>query len=85
MTLFDFKSLEYDKQVELLYKEGVYVGKRKASSQTIILFQLYGFYVEVFYSKYRRLIHHINYAESTKILDPYLDQIDVEEVVNIFS
>jgi len=85
MTLPEFKSMDYEKQIDLLHKEGVYVGKRKIFSRTVILFQLHTFYVEVYYRVYRKVIGHLNCAASTEILDPYLEQINVEEVVNIFD
>ena len=85
MTLPEFKLMDYEKQVDLLHKEGVYVGKRKIFSQTVMLFQLHTFYVEVYYRVYRKVIDHLNSTASTQILDPYLEQINVEEVVNIFE
>lgn len=85
MTLFDFKLLDYSEQVNLLHTEGVFVGKRKVSEYTVILFQLQTFYIEVYYTKYRKLIHHFNCGESTQMLNPYLEQIDVEDLVNIFD
>jgi hypothetical protein len=85
MTLPEFKLMDYEKQVDLLHKEGVYVGKRKIFSQTVMLFQLHTFYVEVYYRVHRKVIDHLNSTASTQILDPYLEQINVEEVVNIFE
>jgi len=85
MTLPEFKLMDYEKQIDLLHKEGVYVGKRKIFSRTVILFQLHTFYVEVYYRVYRKVIDHLNYTSSTETLDPYLEQINVEEVVNIFD
>ena len=85
MTLPEFKLMDYEKQVDLLHKEGVYVGKRKIFSQTVMLFQLHTFYVEVYYRVYRKVIDHLNCTSSTETLEPYLEQINVEEVVNIFD
>jgi hypothetical protein len=85
MTLPDFKSLDYREQTDLLHKEAVYVGKRKIFSQTVVLFQLHTFYVEVYYYEYRKIIPRIRCTESIEILDPYLEQIDVEPLVNIFD
>jgi len=85
MTLTDFKLLSYRKQVDLIHKEGVFAGKRKIFSRTVILFQLHTFYIEVYYSEYRKIVHHFYCTESPEILDPYLEQINVEELVNIFD
>ncbi|MFL5810433.1 MAG: hypothetical protein ACJ749_12990 [Flavisolibacter sp.] len=81
MKWFEFEQLPVVEQVGLLYKHGVYIGKRKERNRTLILFQLEGFYVEVFYTKYRHHIASLRCSDSTMLLDPYLEQIDVEYTV----
>jgi hypothetical protein len=78
MTLFEFKLLSDEDQLNLLYKEGVYIGKRKEDGKTILLYQLDSFYVEVFYRKYRYFVSEIKCTDSTSCLEPYLEQINVE-------
>jgi hypothetical protein len=78
MTLLEFQLLSQNKQVTILYRHGVYIGKKKNSDQTRLLYQLESFYVEVTYTSYRRYIHKICITDSTTILDPYLEQINVE-------
>jgi len=78
MTLFEFKLLSDEAQLELLYKEGVYIGKRKEHGKTILLYQLESFYVELFYKKYRYFVSDIMCTDSTTCLEPYLEQINVE-------
>jgi len=85
MTLSDFKLLDYRAQTDLLHKEAIYVGKRKIFSRTVVLFQLYTFYVEIYYHEYRKIIHYINCTQSIESVDPYLEQINVEELVSIFD
>ena len=80
LRLLDFLELEEQEQLDLLYTDGAHVGKRKMERQTVILFQLYGFYVEVFYKQYRKVIDHISTSESTDILQPYLDQIHIRDL-----
>ncbi len=81
MTLFDFQLLSKNEQVDLLYKEGVYIGKRKINNSCVLLYQLESFYIEVFYKKYRCSVIRIHCFRSTTLLDPYLEQIDVEHLV----
>jgi hypothetical protein len=81
MTVYDFQLLPQQKQVEVLYRDGVYIGKYKDANSVILLYQLDGFYVEVFYRKYRSHIKLLHCFESTEHLDPYLEQIDVEGLV----
>jgi hypothetical protein len=79
LRLNDFLELSEKEQFDLLHTDGVHVGKRKIEKQTVILFQLYGFYVEVFYRQYRKVVDHVRTSESTDILQPYLHQIHVRD------
>ncbi len=81
MTLYNFRHLSYNDQVDLLHKDGVYIGKRKEERNFIVLYQLHGFYVEIFYRKYRRLITHLHCFTTTEQLTPYLEEVDVEELM----
>ena len=78
MTMFDFQLLTQGEQINILYNEGTYIGKRKHDGLIALLYQVDSFYVEVVYRKYRCFIASIKCSESTMILDPYLEQIDVE-------
>jgi hypothetical protein len=83
MTIFDFQLLNLNEQIDLLYHEGVYIGKRKLPDQIIVIYQFETFYAEIFYRRYRCFIDRIFCAQSTVILNPYLQQINVEELVKI--
>lgn len=78
--LREFLDLPESEQLELMRNEGVYVGKRKVGKQTVVLFQLNHFYVEVFYKHYRKVIDHFRTSEETSILQPYLEQIVVRDL-----
>ncbi|TCZ72818.1 hypothetical protein [Flaviaesturariibacter aridisoli] len=81
MTLFDFKLLPAMEQLDLLYEQGSFIGKRKVAAQTCVLYQLESFYVEVLYRQYRRIPEKLHCFRSTALLDPYLELIDVEHWV----
>jgi len=81
MTMYDFQLLPEQQQVELLYHSGVYIGKRREGISIILLYQLESFYVEVVYRKYRSHVKRLHCFDSTELLDPYLEQIDVENLV----
>ncbi len=81
MTLFDFTQLQNKEKIDLLYEQGVYIGKRKVGAVSIVLYQLEGFYTEVFYRIYRRHIERISCFAGTARLDPYLTEINVEHLV----
>lgn len=81
MKMHEFLLLPEQDQIEILYQNGVYIGKRKEAFSIILLYQFESFYVEVFYRKYRSHIKRLHCFESTELLDPYLEQIDVENLV----
>ncbi len=81
MKMHDFQLLPADDQIEILYQFGVYIGKHKKAFSIILLYQLEGFYVEVVYRKYRSHVKHLHCFDSTEFLEPYLKQIDVENLV----
>lgn len=80
LGLKEFTQLALEQQFDLLHVDGVYIGKRKLGKQTLVLFQLYSFYVEVHYRKYRKEIDHLVTSEDTAILQPYLEQIHVRDL-----
>lgn len=80
LSLAEFSSLPEELQFKLLHQHGVYVGKRKLNGQPVVLFQLHGFYVEVFYLQYRKTIDHIVTSDHADILQPYIDQVDVRDL-----
>ncbi len=81
MRLQDFARLPDEEKANLLYNEGVYIGKRKQGNITVVLYQLEGYYAEVYYRKYRCIIDRISCFSGTARLDPYLAEINVEDLV----
>lgn len=80
LSLKEFIDLPQELQFEMLHRHGVYVGKRKINKQAVVLFQLHGFYVEVFYKQYRKTIDRLITSEDTEILQPYLEQISIRDL-----
>lgn len=78
--LDEYRELTQGQQLNLLHRDGVYVGKRKLANQAVVLFQLYGFYVEVFYKQYRRQIDHTTATTDVNIVQPYIDQINIKDI-----
>jgi len=82
MKMLDFMLLKPGEQTDLLYKSGVFSGKIKTGRQTKVLYQLDAFYVEITYKKYRLFVDSIRCFSSTNELDPYIQQINIEELIN---
>lgn len=76
MTMYEFKVLSDEERMEVLYNEGVYIGKKLENGLAVLLYQLHTFYVEIAYRKYRHYIHSLRCSENTTILEPYLHQIE---------
>jgi hypothetical protein len=76
MELNEFERLSANDKIDLLHKEGVYVGKSKIGDAIAVLYQFDGFYVEIFYRKYRNHIERINCFTSTSGIDAYLNGPD---------
>ena len=76
--LAEYNELTQEQQLDILHRDGAYVGKRKIGQQTVVLFQLYGFYVEVYYKQYRRQIDHTLATDNVNIVHPYFDQINIK-------
>jgi hypothetical protein len=81
MKLLEYQLLPLREQINVLYVDGVYIGKRKEENLTVLLYQIDSFYVEVYYRKYRCYVSRLRCFTSTVFLDPYLEQIDVEYLV----
>jgi hypothetical protein len=80
LVLEDFTNLLAAQQFDLLQNEGVYIGKRKLADKTLVLFQLHSFYVEVWYSQFRKKADQLVVSTDTGILQAYLDQVDVTDL-----
>jgi hypothetical protein len=76
MELNEFERLPANDKIDLLHKGGVYVGKCKKDDSIALLYQFDGFYVEIFYRKYRTQIERINCFASASGIDAYLDGPD---------
>ena len=82
LSLTEFAGLPEEIQFEVLHKHGVYIGKRRMEDRVAMLFQLHGFYVELFYSQYRKNIEQVLTSDQTEILQPYLDQVQIRDLSN---
>ena len=80
LDLIEYGSFAQDSQLDILQKNGVYVGKRKLEGKVVVLYQLSTFYVEITYSKYRRDIKGLNVSDSPDILQPYLKQVTIRDL-----
>lgn len=82
MKLSDFILLsEEEKKVAVLH-EGVFIGKRKEAASVIFLFQFQNFYVEACFNASNKNIEEFCMFEQTSLLQPYLDHIPIDDLLN---
>ncbi len=77
MTLFEFKSLDISKQADALLKRGVYLINRLESGYEVMLYEIEGFYTEVWINKENHKAERIGSFLGTEPLQPYLKNIDI--------
>lgn len=80
MHFYDFIQLNETEQIEILWYNGEQIGRRKDEDHLILLYQVEGFYVEVFYHNKERVIKKYMSFECTDLLEPYLEKIDLSTV-----
>ena len=81
MHFNEFLQLNETEQVELLWYNGEQIGRRKENDYLILLYQVEGFYVEVFYHRKERVIkRYMSFDCSDRRLEPYLEKIDISPI-----
>lgn len=78
LTLYQFNLLNEDEKGFVLFKDGVFVGDRMDYHFSVLLYQLYSFYVEVYYQQDLNEIQRLRTFSSTEQLEPYLERIQIE-------
>ena len=82
MKLSDFILLsEEEKKIAVLH-EGVLIGKRKDVDTVAFLFQVENYYVETFFNSGNKKIKEFRMFEQTALLQPYLDIIRIDDLLN---
>jgi len=77
MQLYQYSILNHCDQVDILCRQGIRLGSRSDADYTITLYQIDGFYVEVYYHCKKRHVTHIRPFSTTDLLDAYLEDIDI--------
>jgi hypothetical protein len=83
MTFDHYKHLSAVEQASVLWEKGIQIGKRSEPSFIILLYQIEDFYVEMYLHKEENTVTRIRSFKSTGQLRPYLDTIDVTELISM--
>ena len=82
MTYTEYKALDKYTQVDVALQEGTIIGKRIEDDDLLILYQLNTFYIELAYLEDLSEIYAIYHTESDRLLEPYLEAIDISGLLN---
>lgn len=85
IDLYKFQLLDQEDQINLLYTQGTFVGKQKNDNRISVLYQLDSFYVEITYKKYRYYIVSLRSFSTVELINPYLADINITDLVKCVS
>ena len=85
MTTYDFNALDTKAKDFAVVNKGVLLAIRQEPKFFISLYQLGGFYVESFYHKKSRSVIHYRSFTNEELLDPYLEQITLSELLPLIK
>jgi hypothetical protein len=80
VTEDQFNRLSEDNQSNVIHKQGVLISVRTTEEHKVLLYQIEGFYVEVYYHPTHNFIK-IKSFSGTERLQPYLKQISLEGIL----
>ncbi len=81
MKMCQFERLPFKTKSSVLFQCGVYLDKIENQGYKLQLFQLDAFYIEVQYCKKKNRITHYKIFDTTDLLEPYLQGIDIKDVL----
>ena len=81
ITLYEFNALTKKEKAEALCEYAVFLLERPDPVFRIALYQIHNFYVEVKYDTSKNAIAEFQLFTNTKLLAPYLHQIDISSLL----
>ena len=82
MKLSDFILLDIEGKKLAVLHGGVLVAKRNSFDALVFLFQFQDYYVEAFCNRNSKAVEEFRAFEHSQLLDPYLSEIAIEELLN---
>lgn len=81
MTIWEFNKLTKQQQKILLLTKGAFIDERATETFDVMLYELDGIYAEVFFFSHSNKLAFIKALSSVDDLQPYLQAIDVSELL----
>jgi hypothetical protein len=82
MKLSDFFLLNEEEKKYIVLHQGILLAKRSNENKMVFLFQLENYYVETFCNPGSKKIEEFRVFDNTRSLQPYLDAISINELLN---
>ena len=71
ITIREFNDLHETEKYEIIWKEGILIGKRIQGEFEIILYILFAFYIELYYNMTLHLLKQLKSLSNIKSMDAY--------------
>jgi hypothetical protein len=81
MTFLQFNQLSRFDKFAAILEHGVNIGDRRSKYANVILYQVFSFYIEVYYDPSQNEIVQLKSFAGTDLLDPYIKSITVESLL----
>jgi hypothetical protein len=85
MTLLYFKNLTQKQKKTTVLRHGTFLSEKNYGMFRTMLYGVDGFYVEVYFTPFSRDAAWYRSFDSTKSLQPYLQQIDISSLLQDVS
>jgi len=80
MKFCDFKWLDLPSQAYIVYQKGAYLSERSEDDLFVALYQVYDFYVEIYYRfSSSEIVKFISF-HSDVLLEPYLNRVRINDL-----
>lgn len=85
INFFEFRFLPDEEQSDYILNEGKFLCTLDLPEHKIGLYHLFDFYVEVYYHKQKNKIVKVKSFRSLEYLEPYLNQIALDDLKSALS
>jgi len=82
MTLYEYNQLDELEQHETVWDHAVMIGDRIDGEHKVVLYQLFSFYVELYYHQEYNVLRRLRSFSDTECLDAYIKDFTLPDTVN---
>lgn len=75
----EFQKLSLQERAEVLFEQGTFIALRQYYNQRLVLYTLFNFFVEIWYSPVENRIEKIEILKDDKIINLYISSMNKKE------